>query len=56
MVIDNDPILERHISVPKDLAQLCCSSFTAGVVEAFLDGLNFVRRSMVLLVTFSPLL
>ncbi|KAJ3502147.1 hypothetical protein NMY22_g18683 [Coprinellus aureogranulatus] len=44
MVIDNDPILERHISVPRDLNQLCCSSFTAGIVEAFLDGLNFPAR------------
>ena len=43
MVIDNDPLLERHISVPKDFSQLSCSSFTAGIVEAFLDGLNFVR-------------
>ena len=42
-VIDNDPLLERHISVPKDFSQLSCSSFTAGIVEAFLDGLNFVR-------------
>lgn len=44
MVIDNDPLLERHISVPKDFSQLSCSSFTAGIVEAFLDGLNFVRQ------------
>jgi hypothetical protein len=43
MVIDNEPLFERHISVPKDFSQLSCSSFTAGIVEAFLDGLNFVR-------------
>ena len=43
MIIDNDPPIERHISVPKDMSQLSCSSFTAGIVEAVLDGLGFVR-------------
>lgn len=42
MIIDNDPPIERHISVPKDMNQLSCSSFTAGVVEAVLDGLGLV--------------
>lgn len=43
MVVDNDPPWERFISVPKDMSQLSCSSFTAGIVEAVLDGLGFVR-------------
>ena len=42
MIIDNDPPIERHISVPRDMSQLSCSSFTAGIVEAVLDGLSFV--------------
>jgi len=42
MIIDNDPLIERHISVPRDMSQLSCSSFTAGIVEAVLDGLSFV--------------
>jgi hypothetical protein len=45
MIIDNDPPIERHISVPKDMNQLSCSSFTAGVVEAVLDGLGLVSTS-----------
>lgn len=45
MIIDNDPPITRHISVPRDMSQLSCSSFTAGVVEAVLDGLGFVRFS-----------
>lgn len=44
MIIDNDPPIERYISVPKDMKQLSCSSFTAGVVEAVLDGLGFPAR------------
>ncbi|KAF9056417.1 TRAPP complex subunit trs31 [Panaeolus papilionaceus] len=44
MIIDNDPPIERHISVPRDMSQLSCSSFTAGIVEAVLDGLCFPAR------------
>ncbi|KAF9535771.1 TRAPP complex subunit trs31 [Crepidotus variabilis] len=44
MIIDNDPPIERHISVPKDFSSLSCSSFTAGIVEAVLDGLSFPAR------------
>ncbi|KAH7930601.1 TRAPP I complex [Leucogyrophana mollusca] len=44
MIIDNDPPIERHISVPRDMNQLSCSSFTAGVVEAVFDGLGFPAR------------
>lgn len=47
MIIDNDPPLERHVSVPRDMSQLSCSSFTAGIVEAVLDGLGFVSFSLV---------
>lgn len=46
MIIDNDPPFTRNISVPRDMSQLSCSSFSAGVVEAVLDGLGFVRVSM----------
>jgi hypothetical protein len=42
MIIDNDPPIERHISVPRDMSQLSCSSFSAGIVEAVMDALGFV--------------
>ncbi|KAI0035241.1 NO signaling/Golgi transport ligand-binding domain-containing protein [Vararia minispora EC-137] len=44
MIIDNDPVVTRSISVPRELSQLSCSSFTAGLVEAVLDGLGFPAR------------
>ncbi|OCH92710.1 transporter particle subunit trs31 [Obba rivulosa] len=44
MIIDNDPPITRHISVPRDMSSLSCSSFTAGIVEAVLDGLGFPAR------------
>jgi len=55
MIIDNDPLLERHISVPRDLSTLSCSSFTAGIVEAVLDGLGFVGLLVFPLAPFSSL-
>lgn len=42
MIIDNDPRIALYISVPNELDQLSCSSLTAGVVEAALDGMAFV--------------
>lgn len=42
MISDNDPILSRYISVPKELSQLNCNAFVAGIVEAVLDGCQFV--------------
>jgi hypothetical protein len=44
MIIDNDPVVTRSISVPRDMSQLSCSSFTAGIVEAVLDGLAGSRN------------
>ncbi|KIO15431.1 hypothetical protein M407DRAFT_247235 [Tulasnella calospora MUT 4182] len=44
MVIDNDPPITRNISIPKEMSQLSCSAFTAGIVEAVLDGLCFPAR------------
>lgn len=42
MISDNEPILTKYISVPKELSQLNCNAFVAGIVEAVLDGCQFV--------------
>lgn len=44
MIIDNEPVIERYISVPKDMGGMSCSSLTAGIVEAVLDGLRLHGR------------
>ncbi|KAI9229387.1 MAG: NO signaling/Golgi transport ligand-binding domain-containing protein [Piptocephalis tieghemiana] len=44
MISDNDPVISRFISVPKELSQLNCASFVAGIVEAVLDGCQFPAR------------
>ncbi|CAG8529639.1 8846_t:CDS:2 [Paraglomus brasilianum] len=44
MISDNEPIISKFISVPKDLASLNCGAFLAGIVEAILDGSQFPAR------------
>lgn len=44
MISDNEPILTKYISVPKELSQLNCNAFVAGIVEAVLDGCQFPAR------------
>jgi hypothetical protein len=42
MITMNQPPLTQHISIPKDMSQLSCEAFTAGIVEGVLDGLDVV--------------
>ncbi|KAI8348925.1 NO signaling/Golgi transport ligand-binding domain-containing protein [Mortierella sp. GBAus27b] len=44
MISDNDPIISKFISVPKDIAQFNCGAFIAGIIEAIMDGCQFPSR------------
>lgn len=44
MIIDNCPLVSQFISVPKEKSQLSCAAFTAGIIEAILDGLVFTSK------------
>lgn len=44
MIVENDCLVSRFISVPKELG-LNCSSFVAGIVEGMLDAAEFVRAA-----------
>ncbi|KAA8910423.1 NO signaling/Golgi transport ligand-binding domain-containing protein [Sphaerosporella brunnea] len=44
MLIDHDPVVNSHISVPKEMSQLNCAAFVAGIIEAVLDGSLFPCR------------
>ena len=41
MLIDNEPAVSSYISVPREMSQLNCAAFVAGVMEAVLDGSLF---------------
>ena len=42
MISDKDLIVNSFISVPKEMGSLNCGAYVAGIVEAMLDGMNFV--------------
>jgi hypothetical protein len=44
MISDNEPIISKFISTPKDMTQLNCASFLSGLVEGMLDAAEFVRN------------
>lgn len=44
MISTNTPTFSAAISVPKDLSQLSPEAYTAGIVEAILDGMGFPAR------------
>ena len=41
MISDNEPIISKFISIPKEIKSLNCGAFVAGIVEAVLDSLSF---------------
>ncbi|KAJ3140463.1 TRAPP subunit trs31 [Physocladia obscura] len=46
MLTDNDPVILKYISLPKELGSFNAGAFMAGIVEAVLDGCHFVSSSV----------
>ena len=44
MISDSDLFVTKYISVPKDMGQLNCAAFVAGIVKGALDGAGFPAR------------
>ncbi len=44
MVIDNEPLVNAYISVPRDMNQLNCAAFVAGIIEGVCDGAAFPAK------------
>lgn len=44
MITDNDPLVNTYISVPKEMNQLNCAAYVAGIVEGVCDGCGFYAR------------
>lgn len=38
MISDNEPLVNQYISVPKEMSQLNCGAFVAGIIEGVCDG------------------
>lgn len=41
MIYDNEPLVNQYISVPKEMSQLNCAAFVAGIVEGVCDGAGY---------------
>ncbi|AEO56568.1 hypothetical protein MYCTH_2301662 [Thermothelomyces thermophilus ATCC 42464] len=44
MIVDNEPLVNAYISVPREMSQLNCAAFVAGIVEGVCDGAMFPAR------------
>lgn len=44
MISDNEPLVNQYISVPREMNQLNCAAFVAGIVEGVCDGAGFPGR------------
>ena len=53
MIIDEMPITNKFVSVPKEMGSLNCAAFVAGVVKGVLDATNFVSSTS-MSCSFSP--
>lgn len=44
MITDNEPLVNTYISVPKEMNQLNCAAYVAGIIEGVCDGCGFYAR------------
>ncbi|KAB5531298.1 NO signaling/Golgi transport ligand-binding domain-containing protein [Coniochaeta sp. 2T2.1] len=44
MIVDNEPLVNAYISVPKEMNQLNCAAYVAGIIEGVCDGAGFPAR------------
>ncbi|KAJ3190029.1 TRAPP subunit trs31 [Gaertneriomyces sp. JEL0708] len=44
MISDNEPMIQKFVAVPKEMSQLSCGAFMAGIVDAVLQGSGFPAR------------
>ncbi|KAH8811929.1 putative CRAL-TRIO domain-containing protein C23B6.04c [Xylogone sp. PMI_703] len=44
MISDNEPLVNQYISVPREMNQLNCAAFVAGIIEGVCDGAGFPAR------------
>lgn len=44
MITDNEPLVNAYISVPKEMNQLNCAAYVAGIIEGVCDGCGFFAK------------
>ncbi|OCK78806.1 trafficking protein particle complex subunit 5 [Lepidopterella palustris CBS 459.81] len=46
MLYDNDPMVNQYISLPREMSQLNCAAFVAGIIEGVCDGAGFATQGV----------
>ena len=46
MIIDNEPLVNTYISIPKEISQLNCAAFVAGIIEGICDAAGFSTENV----------
>lgn len=46
MLFDNDPLVNQYISLPREMSQLNCAAFVAGIIEGVCDGAGFATEGV----------
>ena len=41
MITDNEPLVNTYISIPKEMSQLNCAAYVAGIIEGVCDAAGF---------------
>lgn len=44
MISEHDPVTNRFISVPRDMGELNCAAYIAGIIAGVLEGQDFPAR------------
>ncbi|KAK4989097.1 Trafficking protein particle complex subunit 31 [Elasticomyces elasticus] len=46
MITDNEPVLNSFISVPREMSQLNCAAYLAGIIEGVCDAAGFATEGV----------
>lgn len=46
MLVDNEPVVNTYISIPREMSQLNCAAFMAGVIEGVCDAAGFAMEGV----------
>lgn len=46
MLFDNEPMVNTYISLPREMSNLNCAAFVAGIIEGVCDGAGFATEGV----------
>lgn len=46
MIADNEPVVNTYINIPKEMSQLNCAAFVAGIIQGICDAAGFTTENV----------